>query len=48
MMFKPNIELRVDYYINADFAGLLGIKHEQDSISVKSITGYLTFKLKLC
>ena len=41
MMFKPTNELRVDYYVDADFAGLFGIEDEQDSISVKSRTGYL-------
>ena len=41
MMFKSNNELRVDCYIYADFAGLLGIEHEQNSISVKSRTEYL-------
>ena len=41
MMFKPTNDLRVDYYVDADFAGLFDIEHKQGSISIKSRTGYL-------
>ena len=37
----PTKEHRVDWYIDADFAGLSGVKQDQDLISVKSRTGYL-------
>jgi hypothetical protein len=36
-------EIKIDCYIDADFAGLWGYEHEQDSTSVKSRTGYVIF-----
>jgi hypothetical protein len=41
MIFKPNKELKVDCYVDADFAGLWNIEDPQDAISVKSRTGYI-------
>ena len=41
MLFSPSNELRVDCYVDADFAGLWGVEHDQDPVSVKSRTGYL-------
>lgn len=42
MILSPsNDTLGVDCYIEADFAGLWGIKHDQDPISMKSRTGYI-------
>ena len=33
--------LQVECYVDADFAGLWAIEHDQDPIGVKSRTGYL-------
>jgi len=41
MHLCPTQDLQVDCYVDADFAGLWGIEHDQDPISVKSRTGYL-------
>ena len=41
MTITPSKEHRVDCYVDADFAGLFGIEHDQDPICVKSRTGYL-------
>lgn len=41
MLFCPTNELRVDCYVDADFAGLWGVEPDQDPVSVKSRTGYL-------
>jgi hypothetical protein len=41
MMFNPTDSLRVDHYIDADIAGLWGIEHNQDPVSVKWRTVYL-------
>ena len=41
MMLSPSSSLQVDCYVDADFAGLWGVEHDQDPVSVKSRTGYL-------
>ena len=41
MTIIPTKEHWVDYYVDADFAGLFGIEQDQDHVSVKSITGDL-------
>ena len=38
---RPTQTLQVDCFVDADFAGLWGIEHDQDTVSVKSRTGYL-------
>ena len=40
-MISPLNEFRVDWYVDADFAGLYQVKDEQDPISAKSRSGYL-------
>ena len=45
MILQPNSSLQADCYVDADFAGLWGVEHDQDPICVKSRTGYLiTYK----
>ena len=41
--FKPSNELKLECYVDADFAGLYGIEDPSDSISAKSRTGYIIF-----
>ena len=41
MYLKPNGQLQVDCYVDADFAGLWKVEDDQDPISVKSRSGYL-------
>ena len=41
IIMKPNKELTVDCYIDADFAGLYGTEDSQDPICAKSRTGYV-------
>ena len=41
MLFYPQTSLRVDCYINADFAGSFSVANKQDPLSVKSRTGYV-------
>jgi hypothetical protein len=36
-------EIKIDCYVDANFAGLWGYEHEQDQTSVKSRTGYVIF-----
>jgi hypothetical protein len=36
-------EIKIDCYVDADFAGLWGYEHEQDPTSAKSRTGYVIF-----
>ena len=40
LRFKPDDAMRLDCYVDADFAGLYGVEDAQDPISVKSRTGY--------
>jgi hypothetical protein len=41
MFISPQDSLRIDCYVDADFAGLLTVEDKQDPVSVKSRTGYL-------
>jgi len=41
LIYKPSLEMTVDCYVDADFAGLYGFEDSQDPISVKSCTGYV-------
>ena len=41
MYIKPSQNLQVYCYVEADFAGLWGVEHDQDPTCVKSRTGYL-------
>jgi hypothetical protein len=41
LKLKPSTDISVDCYVDADFAGLYGYEDDQDSISVKSRTGYV-------
>jgi len=38
---SPTDLLKVDCYVDSDFAGLFGAEHDQDPVSVKSRTGYI-------
>ena len=40
MRFKPDGELKLDCYVDADFAGLYNVEDTQDPVCVKSRTGY--------
>ena len=45
MILHPDDSFKADCYVDADFAGLWGVEHDQDPICVKSRTGYLvTYK----
>ena len=41
MLLCPQQSLRVDCYVDADFAGLFSVSNKQDPVSVKSRTGYV-------
>jgi hypothetical protein len=41
MLFCPQTSLRVDCYVDADFAGSFSVANKQDPVSVKSQTGYV-------
>ena len=43
LTFNTDVEMRLNMYADADFAGLYGIEHEQDPVCVKSRTGYVLF-----
>ena len=43
MLLSPNTDFTVDYYIDADFAGLYPVENNQDPVSVQSRTGYILF-----
>ena len=40
-IFKKSTTIKLDLYVDADFAGLWGVEHPLNSISVKSRTGFL-------
>jgi hypothetical protein len=40
---SPQDSLRVDCYVDANFAGLFTVADKQDPVRVKSRTGYVTF-----
>ena len=40
LRFKPDNELKLDCYVDADFAGLYNVEDQQDPVCVKSRTGY--------
>ena len=40
LRFKPDEELKLDCYVDADFAGLYNVEDVQDPVCVKSRTGY--------
>ena len=41
MIMTPTTEVRVDCYVDSDFAGNFAVEHSQDPVSVKSRTGYI-------
>jgi hypothetical protein len=41
LILRPQADLRVDCYVDADFGGLFSVEDKQDPISVKSRTGYV-------
>ena len=41
MILSPNDSIEGNCYVNASFAGLWGVEHDQYPICVKSRTGYL-------
>jgi hypothetical protein len=41
LIMTPTNELRVDCYVDSDFAGAFAVEHSQDPASVKSRTGYI-------
>ena len=41
ILFNPSKELVVDYYANADFAGMWGHEDCQDPICARSRTGFV-------
>ena len=43
MFMRPSKDETVDCYVDADFAGLYGVEHDQDPTCVKSRTGYILF-----
>ena len=43
LTFNTDVEMRLNMYPDADFAGLYGIKNEQEPVCVKSRTGYVLF-----
>ena len=43
MIFSPSNSLKMDCYVDADFAGLYGHEHEQDPHCVKSRSGFVIF-----
>lgn len=40
LLFTPDKKLKLDCYVDADFAGLYSVEHEQDPVCVKSRTGF--------
>ena len=42
-IFKPTEELKLECYVDADFAGLYGVEDSSDSVSAKSRSGYIIF-----
>ena len=41
IIFDPDPDLKLDCYVDADFAGLWGYEDDQDPVCVKSRTGYV-------
>ena len=41
LILRPQADLRVDCYVDADFGGLFSVEDKQDPVSVKSRTGYV-------
>ena len=41
LTFLPNPNIKLDCYVDADFAGLWGFEEDQDPVCVKSRTGYV-------
>ena len=41
LIFNLNMEMKLDCYVDADFAGLWRYKNDQDPVCVKSRTGYV-------
>jgi hypothetical protein len=41
LRFKPTVDLQLDCYVDADFAGLWNYESDQDPVCVKSRTGYV-------
>ena len=41
LVFNPSSDLKLDCYVDSDFAGLWGYKNNQDPMCVKSRTGYV-------
>ena len=41
MILKPDKTLKLDCYVDADFAGLYSVEDSQDPVCVKSRTGYV-------
>ena len=41
LTLRPQADLRIDCYVDADFGGLFLVEDKQDPISVKSRTGYV-------
>ena len=41
LCFKPSPDMRLDCYVDTDFAGLWSYEDDQDPVCVKSRTGYV-------
>ena len=41
MTFTPDLDLKLDCYVDADYAGLWGHEEDQDPVCVKSRSGYV-------
>lgn len=41
LIFHPKKSMKLDCYVDADFAGLYSVEHDQDPVCVKSRTGYV-------
>jgi Reverse transcriptase (RNA-dependent DNA polymerase) len=43
LIIRPSNELKIDFYVDAAFAGLWGYEDKQDPVCVKSRSGYVLF-----
>ena len=47
LTFDPNSDMNLDWYVDADFAGLWKHKDDQDTVCIKSRNGYV-MTLSVC
>ena len=41
LTFNPNSDMKMDFYVDADFLGLWKHEDDQDPVCMNSITGYI-------